>query len=418
MSYTSAPAPMSTTDEADSRIAKIVADVLDGNRTEKSGRAEIAGILCGTGILGEIAAGEPITPMEREELEANLQALMLTKILTANGEKNMNFERLNGSSACGWFRQFARAATPSEMRRVRNMRKRFGVPVDMMASAVGGPAFGDMATPEAVNTPWAANLSAHKTTEELAHEESASQLIEEFTETARYLRGPVVTFVKADTLRRFYDLPNATRLPDPQDRQFVLDELEKDNKIAYKSASIAFRLRTGEIDRDEVKTDMRLVEIWNSHDTETLDSLLDRPGEVAHTLATVASMQRPRPNSVALNRFRRLVSVISDLPEWKPVAEELAEAYIATEFNAVSAYNEPRLSEDELAELSAKHQSDQKRWAPAVKAAMEFVGRPTGASEAEIRRTLDSHAMAAGAIESSYLKKPEAKKKKTRKKAE
>ncbi|MFS0884996.1 hypothetical protein [Aeromicrobium sp. 179-A 4D2 NHS] len=400
--------------EADLKIAAIVEDVLAGRRGEKSARAEIAGILCSTTILASVAAQAQATASEREELEGSLRYLMLRKILEANGEKNLNFQMLRGKSACGWFRQFARKASPSELRNVRGANRRFGVPID--TNDMDYQKFVELATPEAVNAPFAANLAQYNSPEDLAAEENASSLIEEYIETARYLRGPRVTFIKADVLRRFFSLPNATRLPSPTDRSYVLDQLESDEKVAYKSASIAFRLRMGELDPEDVKTDRRMIAIWNNHDDESLENLLDRPREVAHTLAVVASMQRPRPNSVALNRFRRLVSVVSELPGWKDVAKTLADAYIATEFNALSSYNEHRLSEDEVAELHAQHELDKAKWGPAVEAAAEFIGAPVGVTEAAIRRTLDHHAMAAGAIEPSGFKSPETKAKRAAKK--
>lgn len=390
------------TREADAKIAVIVDDVLSGRRGEKSARAEIAGILCGTNILASVAAQAQASASEREELEGCLRYLMLRKILEANGEKNLNFEMLKGKSACGWFRQFARKASASELRNVRGANRRFGSPID--TNDLDYQKFAELATPEAVSAPFAANLQQYNSPEDLVADETASSLIEEYTETARYLRGTRRTFIKADVLRRFFSLPNATRLPSPADRSFVLDQLENDEKVAYKSASIAFRLRMGELDPEDVTTDRRMIAIWNSHDDESLENLLDRPREVAHTLAVVASMQRPRPNSVALNRFRRLVSVISELPGWKDVAKDLADAYIATEFNALSSYNEHRLSDDEIDELNAQHELDKAKWGPAVEAAAAFTGAPVGSTEAAIRRTLDHHAMAAGAIEQAGFK--------------
>ena len=389
---------------ADAKVAVIIEDVLAGRRSDPSARGEIAGILCSMNIFAEVAATAEANQMEREELEERLRALMLRKILVANGTKHLNFEKLRGRSACGWLRQFARAARQSELRNLRTAQRNFGVPIDH-TTLEGTVAFSELAAPDAVNTPFAANLSLHKTDEEIALEESASNLIEEFTRTARYLRGDRVIMVKADVLRRFLNLPNARRLPSPADRDYVLRQLNKDEKAAYKSASVAFRLKTGDLDPADVTTDKRLIAIWENHDVESLEGMLERPGEVAHTLAVVASMQRPRPNSVILERFRRQVSVISDLPEWADVADRLAAAYIATEFSPLSSYNEHRLTEDDMKALEAKHQLDQKNWKPACREAAKFIGAPAGKNEQAIRRTLDAYAVAAGAIEPGLLSK-------------
>lgn len=390
--------------EADARVAAIVEQHLEGNQTDRSARSAIAGILCSTNILSEVArSAHAVNAMEREELESRLLILMVRKIIEPKGEKHFNFEKMRGRSACGWFRQFARAARASELRNLRNAQRRFGIPVDLMSEGMMG--FAAASAPEAVNTPYAANLSVYKTDEEIALEESTDDLIEEFTRQSRYLRGDRVIAIKADLLRRAFNLPNARRLSSPTDRDWVMRRLTKDDSIAYKSASVAFRLKTGDLDASDVTTDKRLIAIWDNHDVDSLEGLLEKPGEVAHTFAVVASMQRPLPNSVVMGRFRRQVSVISELPEWDKVAANLTDAYIATEFAALSSYTEHRLSELEVAELEAKHALDQKKWKPACRAAIKFVGSPAGTSEAAIRRTLDALAVASGAIDTSSTKR-------------
>ena len=392
-------------DELDKTMQDIVLTVQNGTRTEASARAEVAGILCSTNILRDVAHQAQASIMEREELEEKLRALMIQKILEANGDKNFSFNLMDGKSACGWFRKFAQTARDSELRNLRSAQRRFGTPIDHTTMEGGGISFNELSgVAPVMDTPWASNSSLSKGVDEILHEESTAQLIEDFNTKSRYLRPDRIPFIAADALRQYFNLPQAVRSANPADRRFVLKTLKADEKAAYKSATVVFQLKVGDIDREEITTDPRLLAIWKNHTVDSLDSLLDRPGEVAHTIAMAASLSRPRPSSVALDRFRRIVASLSDLPEWTAIAPDLANAYIATEFNALSSYNEHRLDADELAELTASHRANAAMWTVIAKKAAKFVGVPLGRDIASVRKTLDTYAIGAKAIETNPLR--------------
>jgi hypothetical protein len=393
-------------DKIDQQVQAIVEAVKSGARSDDSARAEIVGLLCGSTILRDVAIGAQAGQMEREELQERLNALMVGKILTANGDKNFSFNLMDGKSACGWFRKFAQTARDSELRNLRSAQRRFGTPIDHTTmEGAGGMSFSELSGgKQAMDTPWASNSSLGKSNDELMHEESTAQVTDDYLRTARYLRGDRMPFLRSDALRQAFKLPQAVRAPDPSDRRFVLETLETDKKAAYSSASAVFSLKVGDLSRDQVTTDPRMLDIWKNHNEESLGSLLDRPGEVAHTIAMAANLSRPRPSSVALDRFRRIVMSLSDLPEWKEFAGDLASAYIATEFSALSSYNEHRLNDDELEEVKATHAAHAATWPTVAKAASKFVGAPLGSDIETVRKTLDNFAIGAKAIETNTLR--------------
>lgn len=387
-----------STDAVDREIQEIVSEFKAGTRPEESARGAILVLLQNTGILAQVSRGPKVREHEQEPLETSLRDLMIEKVLTPNGDKNFSLNLIDGKSGCGWYRKFATTARDSELRNLRSASNRFGVPIDV--TTVGGAPGSDPHTHGAnLDTPWATNANLHRSTDEILHEESTAQLTDSFIKKARYLRGDRIPQVQADYLMRFFNLPSAARPAQPTDRAFVMKTLSKDSKAAYRSASVAFQLRVGDIVEGEVSTDPRLIEIWRNQSTSSLNTLLDSPGKVAHTIALAATMPRPRPSSVSLDRFRRMVQAASALSEWTEIAETLANAYIATEFTALSSYVEHRLDDDETAEIEATHSENFKRWPDVALQASSFVGAPLGKDVETVRQTLETYAIGAKAIE-------------------
>ena len=162
-----------TNDELDERIQSIGQDVKNDSRTESSARAETAGLLCGTNILRDVANTAQAAQMEREELEERLRALMIQKVLEANGDKNFSFTLMDGKSACGWFRKFAHTARDSELRNLRSARRRFGTPIDHTTMETGGSgvSFHDVSSSSpVVDMPWASQSSLGKSVDEIMYE--------------------------------------------------------------------------------------------------------------------------------------------------------------------------------------------------------------------------------------------------------
>lgn len=395
------------TDRADNNIRTIAAAALTKGMPETEARWMILHEIEEAGIADQVARNTAgLDEQMRADLRDRLADLIQTKILLeTDGGFDLRFVHNEGRSACGWARQLAKTAVRSELRPIFKRREEYLsvdpiTPMNDDSEVYRG--YADYKFHTSTTTD---NASDHDTVEE-----AFKNLTEQFNEVANGARKGRMNglgrrgHLGAIALRAAYDLPELVR-PDMLDREWIRQQLNNNEHLAQAAASAMLSLVTAFEDEAQQQIDDRLLALFDDFTAQQLQLLVDKPATVAHLLAVDAVSQYPRPNRDAVEQAASLMVAVSgndidrkSAREFRPSAKRLVDAWVASECEAISAYNlKSRLntsgySDDETREFRELEDEvfEEKRleialtWPELANWATELDGAPFGSTDREV----------------------------------
>jgi hypothetical protein len=395
------------TDRADIIIRDLAGAALRGEMPETEARWRIFAEIEATEIPEQVSRMAPnLDRQMREDLCENLRQLIQTKVLQQeDGGFDLRSVYAEGRSACGWARQFAKTATRSELRNIRNRTDRY-LNVDPVTpvqdDTVGHRSYIDYA--------FHTNMTEDQASNHDAVEHSLETIYDQFNEAANGARKGRMNglgrrgHIGAIALRAAYGLPELVR-PEMLDREYVRQELEADERLAQRAAAAMLSLVTAYEDEAQQKIDDRLLALFDDFTAHQLQLLVDKPATVAHLLAVDAVSQYPRPNRDAVEQAISLMVSVSgndvdrkSSREFRPSAKRLVDAWVASECEAVSAYNlKGRLATDGYSDdetrafreledevFEEKRMETALDWPDLARWATTLPGAPFGGSDREV----------------------------------
>ncbi|WP_435770616.1 hypothetical protein [Nocardioides sp. SYSU DS0651] len=336
-----APASVpSSTDHVDQVVHHLIERYFAGDIDDRTARREICGALFTAGIHRDVATRRTdLSHQTRADLADLLLHLLVEKL---TDRSFFSLATARGRSACGWARQVARTALPSELRNHRRAGARNGAPVDptshafaAMVDAVAAPMAGTAGTAGTAST---ASTVAGRCAD--PHASHLDDLADDYVRRTRGMRERDRLVVSAQALCAGLGVPGAVRPEAMADRDRCVAALEADDTLAYRSLRM---WRAVVVDGAAVArsaTDDLLLALWDDQTEDSSAALLARPAEVSHLLALAAASPLPRPPRKALQRLRTAVAGAAGPRDeaWREIAGDLVDSYIAAEHEACSDY--------------------------------------------------------------------------------
>lgn len=359
-----------TTDQIDERVRSLIEAHFQGEIDEVATRREITSMLYVSGIPNEEAqrAKAPLTPQQRFDLGEALLHLLTDKMLSGNF---FSLETGRTSSLCGWARQVAKAAVASEIRNARRATNRNGDPWDPQNHSFERAAGSGQRL--VVNDAYSTHVDGAVTT-----------LVEEFTERTRGMRDTDRVVASAETLCFALGIEPALRPERMEDRDACLAALTTDENLAHRSLKAWNALVHGSDASAVGDVDDRLLALWDEQTEDSTTELLTRPAHVAHMLALAAVSPLPRPNKKALQKFKTVVMAGNGIRDkrWRELASSLVDAYVASEYEAVSQY--ATMSAEARSAAIIGHTIDRNRLETLLERAANHPGAPFGPAPARV----------------------------------
>lgn len=210
------------------------------------------------------------------------------------------------------------------------------------------------------------------------HSDRVRLLADMHSEAVNGQRGASRTRIDAGFIREAFGLPELTRPLDPHARQTMLEWLEDDPALAYRSIT-AFYIPD---------TDPRVIElgqVWSEYDDTQLETITSQSlaHEVAELLVRDALSDRARPGKPALTRVRREVKeAVAGCGVDAQWSGRIVSIFIDHEHEAASAWDVDRGERRVVRNGEA--------YLAALSDAASLPGSPLGETPAEVCRTLSN----------------------------
>ena len=320
------------TTECDRAVTGLLEDFLNGNTTssEEEVRAKIAERLLRVGIASEVARESTQNwGQGTHDVAEELERLMVDKIMqrTPGG---YDLQRGLEASATGWARQLLRAARRSVHRNVVNRGLARAVPVDPTANYL------TEAQPRAHRVFHTAASPGVPVPAPEPDRDAIEDAEAWFTRRSRNLRDASRVAAQAATLRYAYGLPELIR-PRLPERSRLQGLLAADRSLAHASIKAMHALVNGETYPTDI--DRGLLGLWDEFSIDHMEVVAEAPSRVAETLIDAALADRARPSRGTLSSFRARIRSAGTGTGWRRIADNLADAYVALEFEAYSAFD-------------------------------------------------------------------------------
>lgn len=157
------------------------------------------------------------------------------------------------------------------------------------------------------------------------------------------------------------------------------------------------------LDRGQVPQQDALTPLWASLDADAADRLLHLRNQAALPYYVQAALEpRARPEKGRLAALRSAVIRLSSSREWRQLADEITQVWVAHEFRAFSD-STGRQSEATKRTLTTNQAEQRKLWKPVADRALAFEGQPLGATEDEVCENMLALSTRVKAVGSSYL---------------
>lgn len=371
------------TDDVDHVVHCHIDRYLAGEIDDRTARREICGALYAAGIHKDVAGRRTDLPHQtRADLAERLLHLLVEK-LTDGSFYSLATGR--DRSACGWARQVARTALPSELRNHRRASVRNGTPVDPTSHAFS--AVVDKAAALRTVDP-----------QSVQHEAVVSELLDDYARRTRGMRERERVQAAARTLCVGLGVPAALRPESMVDRDRCLAALGADDTLAHRSLRAWRAMVFGPATAADTEVDELLVALWDDQTEDSSAELLAQPARVAHLLALAAVSPLPRPPAKLVQRLRTAVVAAGDPRDrqWRELATDLVDCYVAAEFEACSDY--ATLDEDARRAALISHHEARERFDLVLARAASYPGAPCGDTPSEV---LASLGQAADAVRSA-----------------
>ena len=322
------------TTECDQAVQGLLKDYHSGGLpvTEGEVRALVAGHIVRAGIADEVAreAVASANAQDVEDLAEDLEKLMVDKVMQG-APGGYDLERGLEASATGWARQLLRTARRSAARNIKARGVSKQIPVDPTGTYIAG------VQPRAhvvFHTAATAPVQLHSAEPDRDAVEDAETW---FSSRSRHLRDASRLASQAAAIRHAYGLPVLVRHR-MLERARLRALVAADRSLAVASLKAMRALVAGEqpvIDH----IDNGLMALWDEFSYDAMEVVADAPARVAEALVDAALADRPRPSRDTLAAFRNRLRAAGHGPGWKRTAERLADAYVALEFEASSAFD-------------------------------------------------------------------------------
>lgn len=362
--------PNPSTDEIDAVVHDLIDEHFAGNLTEEQTRREISSALYASRIHEEVARTASVsTQQQRNDLAESLLTLITKQVMVASDKASaFDLEKVRHASVCGAIRQFMKKALPSEMRNHRRATNRNGTPLDP-----GGYEFTVLGQTAASLIVWDEDSARVDGTN--------SDLVDEFVDLTKGMRGTDRMLANAEVLCLSMGTAAAVRPDAMADRDAIHKALLADETLAHRSLRQWYDLVCGENNVEpSARVEDRVLALWDDQDESMAEALLRRPREVAHALALAAVTPLPRPAKKALSRFKSIVSGTAPkrTAPWRDLTSALCDAYVASQYEAVSQY--ATMSTDAREAAAVGHQIARNRLDDLLALAAVHPGTPLGKS--------------------------------------
>jgi hypothetical protein len=391
--FTYAAPPGSGADDVDRVVHHLIDLHLAGEIDDKTARREICGALYAAGIHHDVAGRRTdLSPQTRSDLADRLLHLLVEK-LTDGSFYSLKTGRTR--SACGWARQVARTALPSELRNQARASVRNGTPVDPTTHTFSAVVD---------------RVSALKTLDPQSAQYDAvvSELVEDHARRTRGMREGERVHASAQTLCLGLGVPAAVRPERLADRDHCRAALAGDETLAHRSLRTwrAIVLGVGQPDAD---VDDQLLALWDDQTEDSSAALLAHSARVTHLLALAAVSPLPLPPAKVRQRLRDAVAAAADLadPQWGELATALVDSYEAAEFEACSSY--ATLSEQARRAALDHHRRARARLDDVLARVAAHPAAPYGTTPQEVLATVarTAEAVRSGRLPTTRLRRSE-----------
>lgn len=312
----------------------------EGSLTSIETRQQLVEVLHKSGIAASVA-GEKLnqTVQFRHDMAAEMELLIYTKMMQETGG-GFDLEIGLQCSVTGWARSLLRAARTSIARNIlnRSIDKEDLVDPTPPASALSAS---QQTTPLFSSTAHKALHTARAVTSELtaAQEQGNAMLIatDWLRSKNRHLRDNSRLAAEAAAFTYSFGVPQLIRFR-LLDRKRLKAQLVKDPSLAYRSVKEMYAIVGSETVTDPVP-DNGFLALWDDFSFDHLEAIVETDPKVALTLVDAALSDRARPSRTVLTSFNASVRALGTGKGWRRLAAEVAESFIALEFEAYSSFD-------------------------------------------------------------------------------
>lgn len=313
--------------KTDKECDRILRDFASGNTTEDETRKLIAEALHRHGIVQEVVREARVYDRQVEQdLAENLTELLTTKVLQP-GKGNFNPVIALGCSTVGWARVTLRALRGTQQRTLQNRAIR---------TALVDPAPTD--DDDADMSPVMQRFHRRPVRPEPVDDPTREMedAVDWLRSKTRHLRDNSRVAANAAAIRYGYRVPDLVRHR-MTERKRLKTLVDADPMLAHRSVIQMRDLVAKEPVRNKV--DPGLLELWGDYAFDHLDRVASADPEAAIALVDAALADRARPSRAVLRSFRASVRALGAGRGWPSLADEAAEAFLALEFEAYSAFD-------------------------------------------------------------------------------
>lgn len=371
----------------DTICAEALEDHARGIISSQQARKIISGELVRSGVAESVAGERYVTSAQlRYDLIEDMNDLLISKVLK-EAPGCYDLELGKGASATGWARQLLRAARGTLLRNIHTRTAAKVSPVDPTPQAHSSLRFGTQRQYHFVHGVETSAFHESAVTDDYSLEgtqRSMEDAADWLSSKTRHLRENSKLAAHAASLLHAYGVPSLVR-PRLEERRRLQALIAADPFLASRSVEAMKAI----VESEPLTTpvDDGLLCLWDEYSYNQLEAISEADGKVARVLVDAALADRTRPSRTILRSFRASVRSLGKGLHWNRLADECAEAFIALEFEAFSAFDST--GAEFHAEKSAGHML-MCRKAPGVFArTLAHPGQRLGRNEKELYEQLD-----------------------------
>lgn len=319
-----------------------------------------------------------------EELLDRTQVRLSAKILDETGKYYDLDKAMNGSPA-GWLRKNVAYLCTQYFRDIDRANVRFGA-LDNIGGGVGA----DDGT--ARTHPSLIAYDPDPLSDPVV-DDMRQQQVDEFEEARQALRGqPYIRLVVQQAIDML-GVTRAVRPADFADREHVRVAVDKDPMLAYRALETFGAVVYGTDDTESVinrEIDDRVLGLWDDFTFEQVERLIDADPGFARALAMDAVAPLPRPSQKAIAKMRGEMCRKTSGVRWRSLAATLVDAWVSTEFSAVSDYAVASVDARKTARQG--HVIAISKWDTVLNSVVSYPGSPMGDTREKVRALLEASA--------------------------
>lgn len=361
------PAAPVALDEIDQKCLRLIRNHEAGLVDSAAARNEIAVLLEQSRIAYRTARHQQRSfrsTQRTHDLGVEMNQLLFTKVMQDDGS-GLNLDSDLCGSVVGWARQLLKSAHLSLLRNIDSRSTRHTL----------------LTTPDEMDTeaaPRALYLSDDES--DLGNLEEA---MDWFAAKSRSLRDATRIAAAAAAIQHSISVPALIR-PDYNERQILLPVVEANSTLAHRTALAYRTIHDG---NNPPETDSRILALWDGYTYDQLDRIVSSPPGFAHALALAALSVRPRPIRNTLRDFRARIKAHGAGRGWATLTGELAECFVALEFEAYSGFDTRGIHN--IALLESGQTLNRAKAGLIYGEIANYPGQTLGSTRAQIHESLD-----------------------------